>query len=202
MSHISLKSKRSKICLWPLLSSGKDQKRIVACTCLSKIINSANWTESSNSPDWKPESTWTAQHLAWILVSRTNVFFRGEPKAKNDTKGSFSCRSAAGCTRDCNADRLPQITCSPNPTRNAFKEHLLEWASAKHGLSCIILGPINHSLVSSNGIRMWIEKHCWHRKTLRKWKGAFPALAFFQGHRMRKARYVVARPMDALVPIA
>ena len=153
-------------------------------------------------PFWKPESTWTVQHLAWIFVSRTNVFFRGEPKAKHDTKGSFSCRSAAGCTRDCNADRLPQITCSPNPTRNAFKEHLLEWASAKHGLSCIILGPINHSLVSSNGIRMWIEKHCWHRKTLRKWKGAFPALAFFQGHRMRKARYVVARPMDALGPIA
>ena len=35
-----------------------------------------------------------------------------------------------------------------------------QWASAKHGLSCMILGPINHSLVSSNGIRMWIEKHC------------------------------------------
>ena len=63
-------------------------------------------------------------------------------KAKNDTKGTFSCRSAAESRRVCNADLLPQLSSPPNPTQHAFKEHqlaatLLRCAS----LQCTSVGP-------------------------------------------------------------
>ena len=69
------------------------------------------------------------------------IFSTGR-KAKNDIKGSCLCRSAAESRRVCNADLLPQLSCHPNPTQHAFKEHqlaatLLRCAS----LQCTSVGP-------------------------------------------------------------
>ena len=61
--------------LWTCLSadplpSRKKQKSTIACTCLSRTINSAKWTNSStlqriltgsSNPDWKLESAWKVQ---------------------------------------------------------------------------------------------------------------------------------------------
>ena len=41
---------------------------------------------------------------------------------KTDTKGSFSCRSAAECRRVCNPERSPQLSCLLNPAQNVFKD--------------------------------------------------------------------------------
>ena len=76
------------------------------------------------------------------LISRINAVFSTERKAKNDIKGTFSCRSAAESRRVCNADLLPQLSSPPNPTQNVFKEHplaatLLRCAS----LQCTSVGP-------------------------------------------------------------
>ena len=52
------------------LPSRKKQKSTIACTCLSRTINSAKWTNSStlqriltgsSNPDWKLESAWKVQ---------------------------------------------------------------------------------------------------------------------------------------------
>ena len=52
------------------LPSRKKQKSTIACTCLSRTINSAKWTNSStlqriltgsSNPDWKQESAWRVQ---------------------------------------------------------------------------------------------------------------------------------------------
>ena len=41
---------------------------------------------------------------------------------KTDTKGSFSCRSAAECRRVCNAERSPQPSCLLSPAQTVFKD--------------------------------------------------------------------------------
>ena len=126
--------------LWQVPPSRKEQKCVVACTCLSRTIK-PDWTDSSNSTDWEPESASTVQDLAWILISRINVFFSTERKAKNDTKGTFSCRSAAESRSVCNADLLPQLSCPPNPTQHAFKEHQLVATLLRCALQCTSVGP-------------------------------------------------------------
>ena len=62
-----------RTCLWlsaDPLPSRKKQKSTIACTCLSRTINSAKWTNSStlqriltgsSNPDWKQESAWRVQ---------------------------------------------------------------------------------------------------------------------------------------------
>ena len=104
------------------LPSGKDQKCIVACTCLSKTINSVNWTDPSNNIHWKPNSAWTMQdpvpeysfqestRYVWLRTPWwfTPDCFSSVPR-QNDTKGSFSCRSAAGCRRVCRTNRCTAL---------------------------------------------------------------------------------------------
>ena len=41
---------------------------------------------------------------------------------KTDTKGSFSCRSAAECRRVCNTERSPQLSCLLSPAQTVFKD--------------------------------------------------------------------------------
>ena len=83
------------------------------------------------------------QDLASILASRI---------AKNDTKGSFLCRSAAGCRRVCSANCChsslafwTQHKMRSNSTSHRCKLcyvallcNALPWVSAKQGLSCMI----------------------------------------------------------------
>ena len=135
-----ISAKQKPMFLWQVPPSRKEQKCVVACTCLSRTIK-PDWTDSSNSTDWEPESASTVQDLAWILISRINVFFSTERKAKNDTKGTFSCRSAAESRSFCNADLLPQLSCPPNPTQHAFKEHQLVATLLRCALQCTSVGP-------------------------------------------------------------
>ena len=135
-----ISAKQKPMFLWQVPPSRKEQKCVVACTCLSRTIK-PDWTDSSNSTDWEPESASTVQDLAWILISRINVFFSTERKAKNDTKGTFSCRSAPESRSFCNADLLPQLSCPPNPTQHAFKEHQLAATLLRCALQCTSVGP-------------------------------------------------------------
>ena len=127
------------------LPSRKKQKSTIACTCLSRTINSAKWTNSStlqriltgsSNPDWKLESACKVQDceatpeyplyqstryifLGIFLIHYSKEIFGGGHEAyecleylqstKHDTKGSFSCRSAAN-RRACNLDLLPQLS--------------------------------------------------------------------------------------------
>ena len=131
----------SNMFLWHVLPSGKDQKCIAACTCLSKTINSANGqnlqptlTESQTLHEQCKtvreysfyESTiyiiyvWLrtcSQFTASCFSSGVSVEDR-----KTDTKGSFSCRSAAECRRVCNTERSPQLSCLLSPAQTVFKD--------------------------------------------------------------------------------
>ena len=189
-----ISAKQKHMFLWQVPPSRKEQKCVVACTCLSRTIK-PDWTDSSNSTDWEPESASTVQDLAWIPISRINVFFSTERKAKTDTKGTFSCRSAAESRSVCNADLLPQLSCPPNPTQHAFKEHQLAATLLRCALQCTSVGPcktwpscmISHSPVGSNWSREWLVKRCWLRRTLRE--RASSVFTCFQGQRMRIAFY-------------
>ena len=71
------------------LPSRKKQKSTIACTCLSRTINSAKWTNSStlqriltgsSNPDWKLESAWKVQDCEatpeYPLNQSTRYIFR------------------------------------------------------------------------------------------------------------------------------
>ena len=83
-----------------------------------------------------------------------------------DIKGTECKTVVAGCRSIDNAELQPQLSCPPNPTQNALREHQLAqpsysallcnallWASAKHCLSCIILHVMRHSSVGSIGVK-------------------------------------------------
>ena len=80
-----------------------------------------------------------------------------------DIKGTECKTVVAGCRSINNAELQPQLSCPPNPTQNALREHQLAqpgysallcnallWASTKHYLSCIILHVMRHSSVGSS----------------------------------------------------
>ena len=80
-----------------------------------------------------------------------------------DIKGTECKTVVAGCRSIDNAELQPQLSCPPNPTQNALREHQLAqpsysallcnallWASTKHYLSCIILHVMRHSSVGSS----------------------------------------------------
>ena len=79
-----------------------------------------------------------------------------------DIKGTECKTVVAGCRSIDNAELQPRLSCPPNPTQNALREHQLAqpsysallcnallWASTKHYLSCIVLQMMRHSSVGS-----------------------------------------------------
>ena len=201
-----ISAKQKPMFLWQVPPPRKEQKCVVACTCLSRTIK-MDWTDSSNSTDWEPESASTVQDLPWILISRINIFFSTERKAKNDTKGTFSCRSAPESRSFCNADLLPQLSGPPNPTQHAFKEHQLAATLLRCALQCTSVGPCKtwpfvHDQPLARRLQLGSRMTC---KALPAWEDAQRASLFcfftcFQGHRTRIAFYLFTIPLNALLP--
>ena len=111
----------------------------------------------------------------------------------HDIKGTVWKTKVAVCRRVDNTELRPQLSCPPNPSQNALREHQLAqpsysallcnallWTSTKHYLSCIILHVMKHSSVGSIRSQVWLAKRCWHWKTLKE-QASF-GLAHVQGH--------------------